>query len=49
MKELMQNKKVKGIQWVPTDKQLADCMTKKGSRDKANWLLDVAKNNYLKN
>ena len=48
LKELMQNKMVKSIQWVPTDKQLADCMTKKGSKDKANWLLDVAKTNYLK-
>ena len=48
MKELIQHKMLKCIEWVPTDKQLADCMTKKGSKDKANWLLNVAKVNYMK-
>ena len=43
MKELMQCGAVEKIQWVSTDKQLADCMTKKGKN--ASQLLDIAREN----
>ena len=43
IKELIDLKMVKSITWVPTDKMLADCMTKKGK--KADWLLNVASKN----
>ena len=36
---------VKSIDWVPTDKMLADCMTKKNK--KADWLLEVASKNRI--
>ena len=36
---------VQSVSWVPTDKQLADCMTKKNK--KADWLLSVASSNKL--
>ena len=36
---------VEVVKWVPTDKQLADCLTKKGK--KADWLLDVVSSNLL--
>ena len=45
MKELVELNMVKSITWVPTIKQLADCMTKKGV--KADWLLHVAIKNKL--
>ena len=45
MKELVELNMVKSITWVPTIKQLADCMTKKGV--KADWLLNVASKNKL--
>ena len=45
IKEMMELGMVKSIEWVPTDKQLADCMTKKGK--KAEWLLRVASENTL--
>ena len=45
IKELMELKMVKEVNWVPTQKQLADCMTKRGH--KSDWLLSVAKNNRL--
>ena len=46
MKELMQLGAVANIVWVPTEKQLADCMTKKGHR--AISLLELAGTNVLK-
>ena len=45
MKELMGSKMVENISWVPTSKQLADCMTK--SRTDSEWLLNVASRNRL--
>ena len=45
MKELMASKMVADISWVPTSKQLADCMTK--SRTDSEWLLHVASRNRL--
>ena len=45
IKELVELKMVKDVTWVPTDKQLADCMTKKGK--KADWLLNVGSSNKL--
>ena len=46
IKELMQHGNVTDVKWVPTDKQLADCMTKKGK--KAVDLLELAGKNILK-
>ena len=47
IKELALLGMVSSIEWVPTDQQLADCLTKKGSSKKADWLLAVARNNHL--
>ena len=47
LKELLQDGMVRSIEWVPTKQQLADCMTKKGSKDKANWLLEIGSNNKM--
>ena len=50
IKELMNLKMVQSVEWVSTDNQLADCMTKTGIIKKADWLLLVAKtNNLMKN
>ena len=38
---------VKSVDWVPTDFQLADCLTKKGTVLKSEWLLAVADSNSL--
>ena len=46
MKELIQHGQVSNICWVPTDKQIADFMTKKGKR--GDILLELAGSNYLK-
>ena len=46
MKELMQRGEVSEIAWVPTDKQLADCMTKKGKG--ASDLLEIAEGSKSK-
>ena len=35
------------VDWDLTDNQLADCMTKKGTSKKADWLLAVARTNML--
>ena len=43
MKELIENKMVNDVKWVPTNKQLADCLTKKAK--KGDWLLDVVGTN----
>ena len=45
IKDLMELNMVKEVNWVPTLKQLADCMTKKGKT--ADWLLRVSRNNSL--
>ena len=45
IKELIDLNMLKSVQWVPTDKQLADALTKKGK--KADWLLSVASTNKL--
>ena len=45
IKELMEMKMVKDVLWVPTTKQLADCMTKRGQN--SDWLLKVASRNRL--
>ena len=45
LKELIQLGMVRSVDWVPTNKQLADCMTKKGSFKKGDWLLAVARTN----
>ena len=47
IKELVSLGFVSEIGWVSTEKQLADCLTKKGSAIKADWLLTVARNNEL--
>ena len=47
IKELVENGMVEAVNWVPTDKQLADCLTKKGSQSKADWLLNVMFSNSL--
>ena len=35
------------VDWDLTDNHLADCMTKKGTSKKADWLLAVARTNML--
>ena len=45
MKELIALKMLDDVLWVPTDMQLADCMTKHAK--KSDWLLEVASNNVL--
>ena len=45
MKQMKQLGLVDTVEWVPTDKQLADCMTK--ANKKAEWLLRVARDNQL--
>ena len=47
MKEMISLGMVNTVDWVPTDRQLADCMTKRGLNKKADWLLSVAKRNKL--
>ena len=47
IKELMELGIVSAVDWVPTNIQLADCMTKKGTDKKADWLLAVARTNKL--
>ena len=46
MKELLMMKMIDSIQWVPTHKQLADGLTKKGRR--TDWLMNVLESNTLK-
>ena len=48
MKELLDLRMVDSVDWVPTEEQLADCLTKKGTPIKSEWLLDVANSNSLK-
>ena len=45
IKEMKQLGYVQTVSWVPTNQQLADCMTKKNK--KADWLLSVASSNKL--
>ena len=46
IKELLTMKMIEKIQWVPTHKQLADGLTKKGRR--SDWLMTVLESNTLK-
>ena len=48
IKELLELRMLDSVDWVSTDDQLADCLTKKGNVNKANWLLGVASTNILK-
>ena len=48
IKELLQLQMLDSVDWVPTEDQLADCLTKKGNVNKANWLLGVLSSNSLK-
>ena len=45
MKELIALNMMDDVLWVPTQKQLADCMTKHANN--SDWLLKVARNNIL--
>ena len=47
IKEMIEFGMVKSVGWVPTEHQLADCMTKSGLKKKAEWLLEVASTNRL--
>ena len=47
LKELIELGLVLSVDWVSTHDQLADCMTKKGTDKKADWLLAVARTNTL--
>ena len=47
IKELVELGMVSSVDWVDTKNQLADCMTKKGTAKKADWLLAVARTNRL--
>ena len=40
-------KMVESVDWVSTENQLADCMTKAGLAKKSDWLLSVASTNTL--
>ena len=48
IKELKDLKMLDSLDWVSTGNQLADCLTKKGTMNKADWLLEVASSNILK-
>ena len=45
LKELMDMKMIEEVHWVPTNRQLADCMTKRGQT--SGWLLRVGNYNRL--
>ena len=47
IKELKELKMLDSLDWVSTKDQLADCLTKKGSQNKADWLLEVSSSNSL--
>ena len=47
LKELLSLGYVESVDWVSTDWQLADSLTKKCSLAKYDWLLNVASNNKL--
>ena len=48
IKQLIELKMLDSLEWVSTNDQLADCLTKKGNKNKADWLLQVASDNVLK-
>ena len=48
IKELLDLKMLHSVDWVSTEDQLADCLTKKGTPIKSDWLLEVACTNSLK-
>ena len=47
IKESMEMGQISAIEWVSTENQLADCMTKKGTISKSDWLLGVAATNQI--
>ena len=48
IKQLIDLNMLESLEWVSTVDQLADCLTKKGNKNKADWLLQVASDNILK-
>ena len=48
IKQLMELKMLDSLEWVSTFDQPADCLTKKGNKSKADWLLQIASENILK-
>ena len=48
IKELIDLKMLDSLDWVSTGDQLADCLTKKGTANKADWLLEVATTTFCK-
>ena len=48
IKEMISLKMVNSVKWVSTVDQLADCLTKKGTKSSSDWLLAVADGNILK-
>ena len=48
IKQLIELKMLNSLEWVSTFDQLADCLTKKGNKNKADWLLQIASDNMLK-
>ena len=48
IKEMIELKLVKSVEWVPTEEQLSDCMTKSGLKKKSEWLLSVMSSNRLR-
>ena len=47
IKEMVGMGMISSVDWVPTDLQLADCLTKSGLSSKSEWLLSVARSNKL--
>ena len=47
IKEMIELRMIESVDWVSTDEQLADCMTKSGLRKKSDWLLKVASTNRV--
>ena len=45
---MIELKLVKSVEWVPTEEQLSDCMTKSGLKKKSEWLLSVMSSNRLR-
>ena len=47
IKELLDLKMLHSVDWVSTEDQLADCLTKKGMPIKSDWVLEVEMEKYL--
>ena len=48
IKQLIDLNMLESLEWVSSVDQLADCLTKKGNKNKGDWLLQVASDNILK-